>query len=90
MKIRNLKLANAIKCGSKTEDFLNDTNYEITLVDSIVIKIVNRRNQAVCYTTLMNTVWWHPVEEPAAAAKAPASKAEPKGKAVKPTGEVVL
>lgn len=67
MKIAVLKLANAIKCGPKTLDFLTSKTHDMTLSDGIVIRVQTKTKEAVsCYTSLMNTVWWHPLEEPAA------------------------
>lgn len=71
MKIAKLKLANAIKCGTKTLDFLASEHYDMTLSDGILIRVASKaRDGIVCYTTLMNTVWWWPLEEKATAAPA--------------------
>ena len=65
MKIGSLALGNAIKCGSKTNDYLSARDFDMEL-DGIIIKIVSKATEFVCYTTLFNTKWWHPLEQPSA------------------------
>lgn len=62
MKIGSLALGNAIKIGSKTTDFLSHKNYDMSL-DGITLKVADKNGLHVCYTTLFNTKWWHPLEQ---------------------------
>lgn len=101
MKISYLRLANAIKAGTRTADFLASKDYDMELREGVIIKVTPKdaatRSQVV-YTTLFNVVYWFPLEE--AASDAPgvkggkqakgAPQAQPATVAAPPTGEVVL
>jgi hypothetical protein len=70
VKLKSLKLANAVKCGTKEELFLSDRDYDMELHNAMVIKITALQVRQTTYTTLMNTVWWMQAEE----AEAPAAQ----------------
>ena len=88
MKVARLRLANAIKCGTRQADFLTSEHFDMTVENGIVIKCVDRERGDTTYTTLFNTIWWQPEAEQKSEAKEPAKQA---GKAPKSErSEVVL
>jgi hypothetical protein len=61
MKVGKMALANAIKCGPSTIDFLTADHFDIEIKDGIVVHITSKEQGQQCFTTLMNVKWWHPV-----------------------------
>lgn len=64
MKIKTLKLANAIQVGSHSETFLEDSKYDMTILNNVVIKVVSKRDGSSCFTSLYNTIWFTAEEAP--------------------------
>lgn len=57
MKISYVKLANAIKCGTKTADNLLEKDFDMTL-DGVVIRVTEKKSNKSVFTSLFNAVYW--------------------------------
>lgn len=66
MKVRALRLANAIKAGTRQADFLESKAYDIEFVDAVRIKVTpkNKPDDSV-ETSIFNAIWWAPLKETA-------------------------
>lgn len=89
-KISVIALANAIKIGPRQEDVVIANRegrdfYDITLVDSIKIRVECLESGDVAFTSLFNTKWWKEAACNPIANKEqePASKTAPKKAVVK-------
>ncbi len=58
MKLKHLKVANAVKAGTREEMFLTDEKFEMTLEQGVIIRIKDKKTGRIVNTTLMNTIWW--------------------------------
>ena len=61
MKLARVKLANSVKVGNSGEEavFFMDREYDLELVNSVLIKIRNKRTQQTVYTSLFNTIYFN-------------------------------
>lgn len=64
MKLRALRLANAIKAGSRQADFLEAKSYDMEFADPVRIRVSpkNKPDDAV-ETSIFNAIWWVPLAE---------------------------
>jgi hypothetical protein len=71
MKLKAIKLANSVKvgiAGGEELQFFQCKDYDLTLVNSIILRIQNKRSQAVVCSSLFNCVYFIPDEEEAMSA----------------------
>lgn len=70
MKIRALRLANAIKAGTRQADFLESKAYDMEFVDAVRIKVAPKaKPEDFVETSIFNAIWWAPAKETAAPKK---------------------
>ena len=58
VKLKCMKVANSVKCGTKEETFLSDVHFDMTLEQGVIVRIVHKKLGDETFTTLMNTVYW--------------------------------
>lgn len=64
MKLKALRLANAIKAGSRQLDFLDSQAFEMEFVDAVRIKVTPKTKPELCVeTSIFNAIWWQPLTE---------------------------
>ena len=73
MKLKSLRLANAMRAGSRQTDFLESKHYDMEFVDAVVIRILAKSKTSEefseSYTSIFNAIWWQPLKETAAVKK---------------------
>jgi hypothetical protein len=61
--LKDLKVANAIKCGRSEEFYLNANQFTLTVFNGIYVKIEKTATKEVTYTTLFNAIYFNLLEE---------------------------
>ena len=89
MKLKSIKLANAIKVGDDEMGFLDWRKYDIELVGEFVIKVrPNRVGSTASYTftSVFNCIYWVTADEQPNQAQGLQSKASRGAAALSPKG----
>ena len=68
-KLRCVKLANSIKCGTREDTFFSESQYEI-FFDMPLIAIKDPKTEDVTETSIYNAIYWKSVQEAPAKKKA--------------------
>lgn len=57
-KLKHLRVFNAIKCGGREDTFFTSEGFDITLEETLMIRIENRKGGQRVYTSLFNVTFW--------------------------------
>lgn len=60
--LKDMKVANAVKCGKREEFYFNSAQYALKLYNSICVRIENKNTKESANTTLMNVISFNLLE----------------------------
>jgi hypothetical protein len=61
--LKDMKVANAVKCGRSEEFYFNSNQFTLTVFGGIYVKIERKSTKEVTYTSLFNAIYFNLLEE---------------------------